>query len=268
MTDKSTKDSGGCPVVLTIAGSDSCGGAGIQADLKTMMAFGVYGLSVVTAVTAQNTCGVSAVENISGNMISAQLQAVMEDIQPDAVKIGMLSTAEACGAVADCIKRYHLCHAVLDPVMVSTSGRRLLDPAAEQEMFRLFFSMELITPNIPEAEILTGIPVECPEDMEQAARRIYEQYGCGVLIKGGHMQHAADDLLYDGQMHWYPSARIDCHNTHGTGCTLSSAIASGLAMGQSLEKSVYMAKQYVRGAMSTDLNLGQGNGPLHHGWNI
>lgn len=268
MTDQNTGNPKYSPVVLTIAGSDACGGAGIQADLKTMMAFGVYGMSVITAVTAQNTCGVTAVENISGEMIGAQLQAVMEDIPPDAVKIGMLSTTEACQAVAECMKKYRPCHVVLDPVMVSTSGRRLLEPDAEQEMLRLFPMVELITPNIPEAEALTGVRMERPEDMEQAARLLHERYGCGVLIKGGHMQKAANDLLYDGQVHWYAAERIACHNTHGTGCTLSSAIASGLARGDSMEEAVHMAKQYVRGAMSTDLNLGQGNGPLHHGWNI
>lgn len=256
------------PVVLTIAGSDSGGGAGIQADLKTMMAYGVYGMSVITAVTAQNTCGVTAVEQVSDEMIDFQLQAVMEDLYPDAVKIGMISTKAACQVIVKCFEKYQPHHVVLDPVLVSTSGKRLLEKEAEAELVQIFRFTELVTPNIPEAEMLTGISIESPEDMERVAQCIYERYGCAVLVKGGHMKESADDLLYDGQVHWYPAKRINCDNTHGTGCTLSSAVASGLAWGYSLDMAVNTAKQYVRGAMSTDLNLGQGNGPLDHGWNI
>lgn len=265
MTEKITENP---PVVLTIAGSDSCGGAGIQADLKTMMAYGVYGMSVITAVTAQNTCGITTVENVPGKLIGEQIQAVIEDIRPDAVKIGMLSTVEGCRIISENIKKYGLSHVVLDTVMASTSGSRLLEDAARTEIINLFEQVELITPNIPEAEILSGIRMEYPEDMEQVAQWIYEQYGCAVLVKGGHMKEAADDLLYDGRIHWYPSERIPGHNPHGTGCALSSAIACGLAWGNSLPEAVGMAKQYVRGAITAELNPGKGSSLLHHGWSI
>lgn len=255
------------PAVLTIAGSDSSGGAGIQADLKTMMAYGVYGMSVITAITAQNTCSVSAVENVSREMLEMQLNAVMEDIFPDAVKIGMLSTKEAVLAVAECLEKYRPRHVILDPVMVSTNGKSLLDEEARICMMeRLFPLAELITPNIPEAEVITGRKIVTREDMEHAALQILSQYGCNVLVKGGHLSMAADDLFCQGKCIWYSGERIPCDNTHGTGCTLSSAIASGLAMGLSLDESVREAKGYVRGAMSSGLNLGKGNGPLDHGW--
>lgn len=254
--------------VLTIAGSDSSGGAGIQADIKTMMAYGVYGMSVITAVTAQNTCGVSGIENISAGMIEAQIEAVMEDIPPGAVKIGMLSSAEVCRVVRKMLEKYSPKHVVLDPVMVATSGSVLLEKSAQEELKALFPSAEIITPNIPEAEVLTGSKAETAADMERMARKLYEQYGCAVLIKGGHRQDTADDLLYHGKVYWYSAERIDSENTHGTGCTLSSAIASGLALGHTLEESVEIAKQYVRGALSTGLNLGRGNGPTDHGWKL
>lgn len=273
-------------VVLTIAGSDSSGGAGIQADLKTMSAFGVYGMSVITAVTAQNTCGVTGVQSVTGEMIRLQLEAVLKDIKPDAVKIGMLSTAEAVEAVADLLEEYQPSHIVLDPVMVSTSGRCLLEPEGERLMLeRLFPMAELVTPNIPEIQAILARTIQTEEahlqssepvtencittvfDMEAAAKKLWQRYSCQVLLKGGHMQQAADDLLYVGEPVWFPAERIECSNTHGTGCTLSSAIASGLALGYSLEESVGRAKEYVRGAMSTGLELGHGNGPLDHGWN-
>lgn len=256
------------PTALTIAGSDSSGGAGIQADIKTMMAYGVYGMSVITAVTAQNTCSVSGIENISAEMIEAQLAAVMEDIPPNAVKIGMLSSAEVCRVVRKMLEKYAPKHVVLDPVMVATSGSALLEESAQEELKALFPSVEVITPNIPEAEVLTGSKADTAADMERMARELYEQYGCAVLIKGGHRQDTADDLLYHRKGHWYSAERIDSENTHGTGCTLSSAIASGLALGYTLEESVGIAKQYVRGAMSTGMNLGRGNGPIDHGWNL
>ena len=259
----------GRPPVLTIAGSDSSGGAGIQADLKTMMAYGVYGMSVITAVTAQNTCGVFMVEQISREMLRQQLQAVMKDIFPHAVKIGMLSARETVLCIAECLEQYHPPHVVLDTVMVSTSGKSLLDQEAKEAMKeRLFPLAELITPNIPEAEEITGRKIRTQEDMEQAASQMYRQYGCNVLIKGGHLPNTADDLLYQGSCVWYPAQRIVSDNTHGTGCTLSSAIASGLACGLALKESVKRGKEYVRGAMSSELNLGQGNGPLDHGWSI
>lgn len=267
MTKKTVKH---CPAVLSIAGSDSCGGAGIQADLKTMMAYGVYGMSVITAVTAQNTCGISAVREVPEEIVREQIRTVVQDIHPVAVKIGMLSSAKICRIISDCIQEYRLHHVVLDTVMASTTGSPLLEDVAKMEIIKLFEQVELITPNIPEAEILTGLRMDYPEDMEQVAQYIYEQYGCAVLVKGGHMKEAADDLLYDGQVHWYPAKRISCHNdnVHGTGCTLSSAIASGLALGYSLEKSVAVAKQYVRGAMRRELHIGHGSSLLHHGWNI
>ena len=282
------------PVVLTVAGSDCSGGAGIQADLKTMSAFDVYGMSVITAVTAQNTCGVTGVQNITGEMIRQQLEAVMSDIMPDAVKIGMLATADAVEAVADILEKYQPQHVILDPVMVSTSGRSLLEAEGKEQMLRRLFPLaELVTPNIPEAEeILKAVdgsdkadgrpmenkqvaskmasPVRIADQtmMEMAAQTIRKRYGCNVLLKGGHMTQAADDLLYQKETVWFPAERIECNNTHGTGCTLSSAIASALARGYSLEEAVGIAKVYVRSAMSTGLDLGHGNGPLDHNWSI
>ena len=271
------------PVVLTIAGSDCSGGAGIQADLKTMSAFDVYGMSVITAVTAQNTCGVTGVQNVTGEMIRLQLEAVMSDIMPDAVKIGMLATADAVEAVADILEKYHVEHVILDPVMVSTSGRSLLEAEGKEQMLRRLFPLaELVTPNIPEAEeilkavdgsvenkrTVSSVQITDQTMMEKAAQSIRQKYGCNVLLKGGHMIQAADDLLYQTQAVWFPAQRIDCTNTHGTGCTLSSAIASALARGYSLEEAVGIAKVYVRSAMSTGLDLGHGNGPLDHNWSI
>lgn len=271
------------PVVLTIAGSDCSGGAGIQADLKTMSAFDVYGMSVITAVTAQNTCGVTGVQNVTGEMIRLQLEAVMSDIMPDAVKIGMLATADAVEAVADILEKYHVEHVILDPVMVSTSGRNLLEAEGKEQMLRRLFPLaELVTPNIPEAEeilkavdgsvenkrTVSSVQITDQTMMEKAAQEIRQKYGCNVLLKGGHMTQAADDLLYQTQAVWFPAQRIDCTNTHGTGCTLSSAIASALARGYSLKEAVGIAKVYVRSAMSTGLDLGHGNGPLDHNWSI
>ena len=271
------------PVVLTIAGSDCSGGAGIQADLKTMSAFDVYGMSVITAVTAQNTCGVTGVQNVTGEMIRLQLEAVMSDIMPDAVKIGMLATADAVEAVADILEKYHVEHVILDPVMVSTSGRSLLEAEGKEQMLRRLFPLaELVTPNIPEAEeilkavdgsvenkrTVSSVQITDQTMMEKAAQAIRQKYGCNVLLKGGHMTQAADDLLYQTQAVWFPAQRIDCTNTHGTGCTLSSAIASALARGCSLKEAVGIAKVYVRSAMSTGLDLGHGNGPLDHNWSI
>lgn len=271
------------PVVLTIAGSDCSGGAGIQADLKTMSAFDVYGMSVITAVTAQNTCGVTGVQNVTGEMIRLQLEAVMSDIMPDAVKIGMLATADAVEAVADILEKYHVEHVILDPVMVSTSGRSLLEAEGKEQMLRRLFPLtELVTPNIPEAEeilkavdgsvenkrTVSSVQITDQTMMEKAAQEIRQKYGCNVLLKGGHMIQAADDLLYQTQAVWFPAQRIDCTNTHGTGCTLSSAIASALARGCSLKEAVGIAKVYVRSAMSTGLDLGHGNGPLDHNWSI
>lgn len=215
------------PVVLTIAGSDCSGGAGIQADLKTMSAFDVYGMSVITAVTAQNTCGVTGVQNVTGEMIRLQLEAVMSDIMPDAVKIGMLATADAVEAVADILEKYHVEHVILDPVMVSTSGRSLLEAEGKEQMLRRLFPLaELVTPNIPEAEeilkavdgsvenkrTVSSVQITDQTMMEKAAQEIRQKYGCNVLLKGGHMIQAADDLLYQTQAVWFPAQRIDCTN--------------------------------------------------------
>ena len=271
------------PVVLTIAGSGCSGAARVEADLKTMSAFDVYGMSVITAVTAQNTCGVTGVQNVTGEMIRLQLEAVMSDIMPDAVKIGMLATADAVEAVADILEKYHVEHVILDPVMVSTSGRSLLEAEGKEQMLRRLFPLaELVTPNIPEAEeilkavdgsvenkrTVSSVQITDQTMMEKAAQEIRQKYGCNVLLKGGHMIQAADDLLYQTQAVWFPAQRIDCTNTHGTGCTLSSAIASALARGCSLKEAVGIAKVYVRSAMSTGLDLGHGNGPLDHNWSI
>ena len=212
------------PVVLTIAGSDCSGGAGIQADLKTMSAFDVYGMSVITAVTAQNTCGVIGVQNVTGEMIRLQLEAVMSDIMPDAVKIGMLATADAVEAVADILEKYHVEHVILDPVMVSTSGRNLLEAEGKEQMLRRLFPLaELVTPNIPEAEeilkavdgsvenkrTVSSVQITDQTMMEKAAQAIRQKYGCNVLLKGGHMIQAADDLLYQTQAVWFPAQRIN-----------------------------------------------------------
>ncbi len=254
--------------VLTIAASDCSGGAGIQADLKTIGAFGMYGMSVVTAITVQNTCGVYRVEALSASLVEEQLRAVFEDIRPDAVKIGMVVDREIICAVASVLAQYHI-PIVLDPVMISTSGRELLDPAAVRELKETLFPLVwLITPNLPEAEALGGTGGgEGKTERESAAQTLSEQFGCSVLIKGGHGGRGADDILYHretGVFTWYENERIDNRNTHGTGCTLSSAIACGLAAGQSLEDSVGAAKEYITGAIRDGLDLGRGNGPLNH----
>lgn len=252
------------PAVLTIAGSDCSGGAGIQADLKTMTAFGVYGMSVITAVTAQNTTGVYGIQKISGEMVASQLDAVFADIVPAAVKIGMLADGKTAGIVAEKLLQYGAENIVVDPVMLSTSGSRLLDrEGVEILVSRIFPMARLITPNVPEAESLSGMEIRTGEDMEKAAAAL--SCGCGVLVKGGHLSGAADDLLYDkGGATWFSSPRIDNPNTHGTGCTLSSAIASGLAKGWDLEDSVRKGKTYINAALKAGLDLGKGNGPLDH----
>ena len=256
------------PVVLTIAGSDCSGGAGIQADLKTMSAFDVYGMSVITAVTAQNTCGVTGVQNVTGEMIRLQLEAVMSDIMPDAVK--MLATADAVEAVADILEKYHVEHVILDPVMVSTSGRSLLEAEGKEQMLRRLFPLaELVTPNIPEAEVLSEMKISNEEEMIKAAEIISEKYGCAVLCKGGHQINDANDLLFkNGTYTWYNGKRINNPNTHGTGCTLSSAIAANLAKGFDLDASVKRAKDYISGALAAMLDLGKGSGPMNHAFAI
>ena len=251
---------------LSIAGSDSSGGAGIQADIKTMTANGVYAMTAVTALTAQNTTGVTDILEATPSFLAAELDAVFTDIFPDAVKIGMVSSAELITVIADKLRQYGARHIVVDPVMVATSGSKLLrDDAIGALTERLLPLAEVLTPNIPEAEILAGMEIRNPADMETAAQSISEKYGCAVLCKGGHDLNDANDLLWkDGQARWFKGRRIDNPNTHGTGCTLSSAIASNLAKGYELDQAVERAKAYISGALAAQLDLGKGRGPMNH----
>lgn len=255
---------------LTIAGSDSSGGAGIQADIKTMLAHHVYAMSAVTALTAQNTTGVTGIMEVPPEFLEAQLDAVFTDIFPDAVKIGMVSSAPLIRVIGKKLKEYGAVNIVVDPVMVSTSGSRLMaEDGAEALKEELFPLAALITPNIPEACVLSGREISTPEDMEQAAEAIGRAYGCNVLLKGGHQLNDANDLLYSqGTLRWFRGRRIENPNTHGTGCTLSSAIASNLARGMELEEAVKAAKEYLSGALGAMLDLGKGSGPLDHGFKI
>jgi len=255
---------------LTIAGSDSSGGAGIQADIKTMTANGVFAMSAVTALTAQNTTGVADVLESSPEFLAQQLDCIFTDIFPDAVKIGMVSSSALIAVIADKLIQYQARHIVLDPVMVATSGARLISPDAISALKEKLIPLaEVITPNIPEAEELTGIEIKTVADMEQAAKQIFSAYGCAVLLKGGHSLNDANDLLIwkDGSQ-WFEGKRIENPNTHGTGCTLSSAIASNLAKGFSLPESVERAKAYISGALGAMLNLGKGSGPMNHAFAI
>ena len=251
---------------LSIAGSDSSGGAGIQADIKTMSANGVYAMTAVTALTAQNTTGVTDILDSTPAFLSAQLDAVFTDIFPDAVKIGMVSSAELISVIARKLRQYEARHIVVDPVMVATSGSRLLrEDAVEALKTELLPLAEVAMPNIPEAEILADMPIHTPADMENAARSISEKYGCAVLCKGGHDLNDANDLLWkDGAGYWFNGRRINNPNTHGTGCTLSSAIAANLAKGMALEDAVRRAKEYISGALAAMLDLGHGRGPMNH----
>ncbi len=252
--------------VLTIAGSDCSGGAGIQADIKTMIMNGVYAMSVITALTAQNTTGVFGIQESPVEFVDQQMECVFQDIFPDAVKIGMLSSPEIMHHVAAGLQKYEARHIVLDPVMVSTSGHRLMQKEAEETLQKELFPLaEVITPNIPEAEVLTGLKITDADSMELAARAISNEFHISVLLKGGHRVEDANDLLYtDGKTQWLKGERIDNPNTHGTGCTLSSAIASNLAKGYDLTDSVIRAKSYLTDALRADLNLGKGSGPLDH----
>ena len=251
---------------LTIAGSDSSGGAGIQADIKTMAANGVFAMSAITALTAQNTTGVTGIFETTPEFLAAQLDAVFTDIYPDAVKIGMVSSAPLIRTIAERLRFYEAKHIVVDPVMVATSGSRLLRDDAMQALTEQLLPLaEVVTPNIPEAEILSGLVITDAAGMEAAARKISEQYGCSVLCKGGHKVNDADDLLWrNGSGKWFRGERIDNPNTHGTGCTLSSAIASNLAKGYDLDSSVERAKEYISGCLSAMLDLGKGSGPMNH----
>ena len=251
---------------LTIAGSDSSGGAGIQADLKTMTANGVYAMSAITALTAQNTTGVTDILESTPRFLSEQLDAIFTDIFPDAVKIGMVSSAELIAVIAAKLKEYKAENIVVDPVMVATSGAKLLrDDAVEALCRELLPLAAVLTPNIPEAEILSGMTITDAVGMEAAAKLISEKYGCAVLCKGGHKVNDADDLLWrNGSGKWFHGKRINNPNTHGTGCTLSSAIASNLAKGYDLDQSVERAKAYISGALAAMLDLGHGSGPMNH----
>ena len=256
--------------VLTIAGSDSSGGAGIQADIKTMMAHGIYGMSVITALTAQNTVGVNSVMPVPADFVRRQLEAVFDDIFPDAVKIGMLPDVEIMEAVEDVLINYKAVNVVLDPVFASSSGTAFSsEKTFEFLKERLFSLCTLVTPNIPEAEILTDMQIRDKSDTIRAAEIISNSYSCSVLIKGGHIRYNRDkseDLLFmaDGEKIWSESSRIDNPNTHGTGCTLSSSIACNLAKGFSLPDSVCRAKAYLTGCIENGLNIGKGRGPLNH----
>lgn len=253
--------------VLTIAGSDCSGGAGIQADLKTMSAFGVYGMSAITSLTAQNTTGVYGIMDCTPDMLAKQIDAVFTDIRPDAVKIGMVSGVDLIEMIADRLAFYEAQNVVLDPVMVSTSGSRLISEDAVSVLTgRLFPMATLVTPNIPEAQVLTGMSIDSVEHMKEASVKIADRYhAAAVLIKGGHQVHDANDHLYEnGRSIFMEGRRIHNENTHGTGCTLSSAIASCLALGYSLEESVHIAKSYISAALEAGLDMGQGSGPLWH----
>ena len=255
---------------LTIAGSDSIGGAGIQADIKTMTMNGVYAMSVVTSLTAQNTLGVRAISDSTPDFLKEQLDAVFEDIFPDSVKIGMVSSSELIDIIADRLKFHNAKNIVVDPVMISTSGSSLIkNDAIKTLTSKLLPIATLVTPNIPEAEILSNIKIRNKEDMIKVAQFIEKTYKCSVLLKGGHSINDANDLLCEkGKIIWFEGKRIDNPNTHGTGCTLSSAIASNLAKGFDLAESIKKAKEYISAVLSAGLDLGKGSGPLKHNFFI
>lgn len=260
------------PAVLAIAGSDSSGGAGIQADLKTMLANAVYGMSAITSLTAQNTMGVTDVADAAPSILEAQIDAVFADIPPAAIKIGMVSNAGLIRAIANRLAAHQARNIVLDPVMVATSGARLIDESAVSALVALLFPLAtVITPNIPEAETLAGWnqgSIISGADMERCGGVLARTHGCAVLVKGGHRVSDADDVLVepDGTVTWFHGRRIDTDDTHGTGCTLSSAIASNLARGLPLPDAIRGAKKYLSGALSAGLSLGHGSGPMDHAW--
>lgn len=255
---------------LTIAGTDPSGGAGIQADIKTMTMNGVYAMSAITAVVAQNTAGVQEIVEMTPEFLAKQIDAVFEDIPPDAVKTGMASSRGLIEAIADRLRFYQVRNLVVDPVMAATSGGRLISEEAVDTLKKCLLPLAVLTtPNIPEAEILSGMPVSCREDMIKAAKAIYEAHGCAVLLKGGHSAGDASDLLCaEGICRWFEGKRIDNPNTHGTGCTLSAAIAANLAKGFDLAESVRRAKDYITGALAAQLNLGKGPGPMQHNFDL
>ena len=255
---------------LTIAGSDSSGGAGIQADIKTMTCNGVFAMSAVTALTAQNTTGVQGIFEVSPEFLGLQIDSVFTDIRPDAVKIGMVASKELISVIAERLSFYKAENIVVDPVMVATSGAKLIsDDAIDALKEKLFPLAGVLTPNIPEAEVLSGMEIKSAEDMCAAAKLIGEKYGCAVLCKGGHQLNDANDLLFHkGVSRWFNGRRINNPNTHGTGCTLSSAIASNLAKGFTLDEAVERGKAYISGALSAMLDLGAGSGPMNHAFDI
>ena len=255
---------------LTIAGSDCSGGAGIQADLKTMTMNGVYAMSAITALTAQNTTGVRAIQESTPDFLKQQIDAVFEDIYPDAVKIGMVASSELIRVIADRLKYYDAKNVVIDPVMVASAGSSLMKQNAVQTLITELLPIStLVTPNIPEAQVLSGMTIENKEDMIAAAKRIGDSYHCAVLLKGGHSINDANDLLYaDGELRWFEGKRINNPNTHGTGCTLSSAIASNLAKGFTLTESIRRSKDYISGALAAMLDLGEGSGPMNHAFDL
>lgn len=256
--------------VLTIAGSDCSGGAGIQADIKTITCHGMYAMSVITSLTAQNTTGVYGVLDTAPEFVKKQIDCVFDDIRPDSVKIGMVSNAAIIETIADALKEHNAENIVLDPVMISTSGSPLLDKSALSALTGSLLPLaSIITPNIPEASALSEIEINTREDIEKAAEIIFNKCGNAVLIKGGHSKSDSDDLLFDGcERYWFKSPRIDNLNTHGTGCTLSSAIACGLADNKSMFESVKCAKEYISGALKANFNVGSGSGPLLHNYKI
>lgn len=255
---------------LTIAGSDCSGGAGIQADLKTMTMNGVYAMSVITALTAQNTTGVRGILEIPATFLAQQIDAVFEDIYPNAVKIGMTSSVDVIKVIAERLKYYKAENIVVDPVMVATSGSKLMKMDAVTMLTKELLPIaSIVTPNIPEAEVLSESTIRTKEDMVSAAKKISDTYGCTVLLKGGHNVCDADDLLYeDGGYRWFYGKRINNPNTHGTGCTLSSAIAANLAKGFGMEESVGRAKEYISKALAAMLDLGAGCGPMNHAYDL
>jgi len=255
---------------LTVAGSDCSGGAGIQADIKTMTMNGVYAMSAITALTAQNTTGVRAIQESTPDFLKQQLDSVFEDIYPDAVKIGMVASSELICVIADRLRHYHAKNVVIDPVMVASAGSSLMKQNAVQTLIKELLPIStLVTPNIPEAQVLSGMVIENKEDMIAAAKQIGDGYHCAVLLKGGHSINDANDLLYaNGELVWFEGQRINNPNTHGTGCTLSSAIASNLAKGFTLAESVRRAKDYISGALAAMLDLGKGSGPMNHAFDL
>ena len=256
---------------LTIAGSDSSGGAGIQADIKTMTANGVYAMSAITALTAQNTTGVTSIMEATPQFLAEELDCIFTDIYPDAIKTGMVASTDLIEVIADKLTAYEAKNIVVDPVMVATSGARLISEDAISTLkSKLLPLAKVITPNIPEAEVLSEMQIKSEADMEKAAEIICDRLGCSVLLKGGHQLNDANDLLWqkDEQATWFMGKRIANPNTHGTGCTLSSAIASNLAKGYDLKTSVKYAKNYISGALAAGLNLGKGSGPMNHAFAI